>query len=66
MARYDRYSKIQRPNRPVGHRCMHCNRRATVTGWRRTGPTFAESLQHRIYYCDQHADVLIPGKVRGS
>jgi hypothetical protein len=49
MAR--KYVSVKTPKRPVGKRCMHCNRPAKVVGVDATDDRF----RHRVFYCLEHA-----------
>ena len=56
--RINRYIEIivhKRRPRDGWRRCMHCGKIATVTGWRRTGPTVKDSTCHPVRYCMDHA-----------
>lgn len=44
--------------RPIGRRCMHCGKPATVTATRKTGGGF----RFDVRYCGDHAALIIGGK----
>lgn len=47
-----RFVKVKHHTRPVGKRCMHCGRPATVTATRKDG-----KYRLSVWYCDEHAEM---------